>query len=604
MHTKIKNIFSYFRDVGALLKIVWSIDKWYLIMMPLTIVTTVCQSLVAIIFPKLIIDEITTRKRIGTAIVIVVLMATILFFSKAVQRLVDYLSNVRMRSIRNELTLTIQKKIMTLDYWNLENPEFLNFYQRASGVVTMWQADLQRLLNAIIAVGSSLLIVVGTIYILSVFDVFIFILIVMVVLLSSLLNARVMKAQVDMYKDFAPNIRKMNYLMDELQDNKYAKEIRTYNMKKWLSRKTENVLMRMYKITRKVYNVQIASQGAVLSLNIIQNAAIYAYAGWLSLIGKIAIGDLLMLINAASAFTSGLQNIFSNYLTVKEAGIYIRELIAFMDLKNVEKGYAITLKNTIDYLMDDLTIEFKDVCFKYPNQEKYVLENINIVLSGNETVAIVGDNGVGKTTFVKLLLRLYKPSKGEIFLNGINIWDYALSEYMGLFSVVFQDYKVFAFSILENIVLQKEADVDKGFIDQILKSVGLFDKVQSLPQEIAQHISRSFIDSGIEFSGGEMQQLQIGQALYRNTPILVLDEPTANLSPQEENRIFTYISNLSSDKLSIIVSHRMSCCNISTRVIVFKSDQTIASGTHSKLLETDEFYAHLFNLQAQYYQNI
>jgi ABC-type multidrug transport system fused ATPase/permease subunit len=385
--------------------------------------------------------------------------------------------------------------------------------------------------------------------------------------------------------------------MDELQTTQYAKEIRSYQMSGWLTRKTDEVLMGMYHVVKKVSGIQLRSQGVITSLNVAQDAFVYAYVGWLTLAGRILVGDFVMFINAVTAFTTALQNISTNYLIIKEAGIYLQELVAFLSLKQEVAGEKIPVKNA----EGQWVLEFRDVWFRYPNQEIFVLKNINVTLSGQETVAIVGDNGAGKSTFVKLLLGLYRPSKGEILLNGVNIWDCQIEEYRKLFGAVFQDHKTFAFTVQDNIVMDKKREEEAAAVREALKIGGLWQKIEKLPQGMNQPISRQFSDSGVEFSGGELQQLLIAQAFYRDAPILVFDEPTSNLSPQEENRIFQYLAQLSSHRLSVIISHRMSCCTMCARVLVFQDGKIRSSGTHEELMEQDSYYNQMFQLQAQYY---
>ena len=248
-----------------------------------------------------------------------------------------------------------------------------------------------------------------------------------------------------------------------------------------------------------------------------------------------------------------------------------------------------------------MEITFENVSFTYPYQKVQSLKNVNIIIRKGEKISIVGENGAGKTTFVKLLLRLYEPSEGRILLNGVDIKQIKYRDYIKLFSTVFQDYKLFAFKIGDNVTA---LDRSKLYNNQVLKCIndaGLNAKVKNLDNGIDTYLYNIYDENGIELSGGEAQKLAIARALYKDSPVVILDEPTAALDPRAEYEIYTKFMTLVESKTSIFISHRLSSTKFCDRVIVFKDGRIVESGSHSELLKSEGYYAKLFNMQAQFY---
>ncbi|MDE5679135.1 MAG: ABC transporter ATP-binding protein/permease, partial [Lachnospiraceae bacterium] len=246
------------------------------------------------------------------------------------------------------------------------------------------------------------------------------------------------------------------------------------------------------------------------------------------------------------------------------------------------------------------TIEFKNVDFTYPNTEVQVLKNVSLTLHAGEHLSVVGLNGAGKTTFVKLLCRLYDPTAGEILLDGVNISEYDYNEYMQLFSPVFQDFKLFAFSMKENIILGD--DMKQEAVLPLVKQVGLEEKVSSMEKGLDTSLFKFYEEDGIEPSGGEQQKLAIARALYKKAPVVILDEPTAALDPVAEYDIYRQFEELVGGKTAVYISHRLSSCKFCDRIAVFSEGRVAEYGAHDELLKLGGIYAEMFAAQAQYYQ--
>ena len=238
--------------------------------------------------------------------------------------------------------------------------------------------------------------------------------------------------------------------------------------------------------------------------------------------------------------------------------------------------------------------------FKYPNTDAYALRHVNLRFRVGEKLAVVGMNGSGKTTFIKLLCRLYDPTEGEIRLNGVDIRKYDYDEYMAIFSVVFQDFQLFAYSLGQNVAASAEYDAKRA--EACLREAGFEERLSSMPKGLDTSLYQDFDKDGIEISGGEAQKIAIARALYKNAPFIVLDEPTAALDPVSEYEVYRRFGEISGGKTAIYISHRLASCRFCDEILVFHEGQIVQHGAHEALLAQENGkYAELWNAQAQYY---
>ncbi len=250
---------------------------------------------------------------------------------------------------------------------------------------------------------------------------------------------------------------------------------------------------------------------------------------------------------------------------------------------------------------EEYCIEFVDVSFKYKNAENYSLKDINLKINPKQKYAIVGENGAGKTTFTKLLTRIYEPTSGKILINGVDIKEISYEEYVKIFSVVFQDFNLYSFSLGENVILQENIEKERENINNILEEVGFGNKLSTLRDGIDTYIYKEFNDNGFTPSGGEAQKIAIARAIYKDSPFIVLDEPTAALDPRAEYEIYKNFDKLVKNKTAIYISHRLSSARFCDEVLVFEKGKLIEKGRHDNLMEKDTLYKELYDMQAQFY---
>lgn len=343
-----------------------------------------------------------------------------------------------------------------------------------------------------------------------------------------------------------------------------------------------------------------------IMLNAAINLCIFLFTAAKAFIGVFGIGNFVLYQGTVKRFIDAVSGIAATIGRLKQNNQYLVLLYEYLDLPNdMYKGtLAVEKRDDIDY-----EIEFKDVSFRYPRTDNWALRHVSMRFRIGDKLAIVGENGSGKTTFIKLLCRLYDPDEGEILLNGIDITRYRYDEYMALFSVVFQDYKILGFSLGENVAIR--SDYDESHVRDCLIRAGFGDKLESLGNDpdakeknaLRRALWRSYDDEGIDLSGGETQKVALARALYKDAPFVILDEPTAALDPIAEAAVYENFNVLTRDKTAVFISHRLSSCRFCDSIAVFDHGQLIQQGSHDALVtDTDGKYSQLWHAQAQYYE--
>ena len=333
-------------------------------------------------------------------------------------------------------------------------------------------------------------------------------------------------------------------------------------------------------------------------LNAAVNIVIFIFVAAKVYIGVFGLGSFLLYQATIARFVSAVSSFASEFGNLRFNNQYLIKVYEFLDLPNeMYKGtLAVEKRDDINY-----EIEFRDVSFKYPRTETWALRHVNMKFKIGDKLAIVGENGSGKTTFIKLLCRLYDPTEGKILLNGIDITRYRYDEYMALFSVVFQDYALFQFPLAANVAASFDWDAER--VRDCLVRAGMEDKLDGLERGIETPIGREYDSDGVDFSGGEMQKIALARALYKDAPFVILDEPTAALDPIAEAAVYENFNTLTQNKTSVFISHRLSSCRFCDKIAVFDHGMLVQEGTHEALVgEVGGKYAELWSAQAKYYE--
>lgn len=343
---------------------------------------------------------------------------------------------------------------------------------------------------------------------------------------------------------------------------------------------------------------QMGLLGAFATMfSVLFTGMVYAYVGLKALAGAFGIGMVTQYVTSISKVSSGISSLVSTTGDIVNNAPFLEKVFEFLDMPNTMYQGSLSVEKRSDKKYE---IEFKNVSFKYPGSDDYALKNVSIKLNVGDKFAIVGMNGSGKTTFIKLLCRLYDPTEGEILLNGINIKKYNYLEYLNIFSIVFQDYQLFAYGLGENVA--GTCDYDEKSVRTSLEKVGFGKRLESLPKGLETYLYKAFDKSGVDVSGGEAQKIALARTVYKKAPFTILDEPTAALDPLAEAEIYQKFDEISEETTTIYISHRLSMCRICTQVLVFDQGCLIQRGSHEELIkdETGKYFE-LWNAQAKYY---
>ena len=404
------------------------------------------------------------------------------------------------------------------------------------------------------------------------------------------MNARLFEANVDL------NVIGGKYY-NYLEDYNSGKDIRIYDMTDGLLDYIKNILLELGEREKKkdiktacIKLVDIAANH-LLRFGIYMILLAVVFAGNIS-VGLIAryVSSVLLLLSAVSGVVSDIQKTLVN-------NKYLKRYFSYFDIPNHMYQGSLTVEKRDD---NEYDIEFRDVSFRYPHTDAYALRHVNLKFRVGEKLAVVGKNGSGKTTFIKLMCRLYDPTEGEILLNGVNIKKYDYDEYISIFSVVFQDFRLFSFSLGQNVAANSE--YDEELVRRCLIQAGLEERLSTMPAGTETYLYRDFDKDGIEISGGEAQKIALARALYKDAPFIILDEPTAALDPVSEYEVYSRFNHLAGDKTAIYISHRLASCRFCDKIAVFDGGQVVQIGSHNALLAQEKGrYYELWQAQAQYY---
>lgn len=387
------------------------------------------------------------------------------------------------------------------------------------------------------------------------------------------------------------------YFLNIFSDYNTGKEIRLYKEQNLIEHTaTDKLLTDGEKLLKKASLHTAKSSSFVAILGALVGFGIYLFIGVKGLYGLFGIGSLVLY---CGSFMQIINGIMKMAVTFGKTAEMVPLVNYYFDIVNTKDDMTYGAKE-LD-LSDKFEIEFKNVSFKYPNMESYALKNINIKINNGERLAVVGRNGSGKTTFIKLMCRLYDVTDGEILINGINIKEYSKESIISLYSVVFQDFKIFSTTLAQNISTNEEYDKERLY--DALDKANIKDRVLKMENKECTYLYKDLDKAGVEISGGEAQKLALARALYKDAPIVILDEPTAALDPIAEHEIYNRFNSFVENKTAIYISHRLSSCVFCDKIAVFDKSKLVESGTHQELLTAGEKYFELWNAQAKYYIN-
>ncbi len=591
---KLKQIFINFKDMMSL---IWKNNKKYLFFSFLQVFSNSTTPFINIVAVKFLVDSIINKEGFHQLIIIVMWMVILNLIFGNLKTISNNFVKLHAKELMMPMSASFSSKAVEMDYEYTENMAVLEQMGKAAYVLLNAE-NLELYLGAINNGVVFLIQLVITAFIISTLNPLIIILILVVSVTSMMINLRTQKKNYDLQSEIMPLERRWKYLTELTENLIYGKEVRIYNLQDYIIGKgRENRDRYRVKFNKKARNTQISNLISII-LTAAQEVVILIWLAASVIGGATTIGSFTLLLNASRQFAQSFGMLSGEVVNLYKNDNFINEYFKF--LKYESRLRSTRKKDTNIDRTKPGVLEFCNVSFKYPNSEQYVLKNVSMTLNPGEKVSIVGENGAGKTTFVKLLMRLYDVTEGEILYNGRNIKDYDYDDYMDVFSTVFQDYKIFALSVYENITFQENLK-EKEPVNDIFKEYGVWDKIASLPNQGETILSREFAEDGMELSGGQQQRLALCRAAYKNAPVVILDEPTANLSPVAEHNIYQHFNGMVKNKTALYISHRLSSSKFCDKICVFHEGGIIEYGSHNELMEKNGLYAEMFKLQAQYY---
>lgn len=575
------------------------------------------QPFATIWFSAQIINEISRERRMNAIVWYVVAVILINLAASLLKSVIDKICSEKEAQMWSFLGKVFSDKQMSMDFVDIEDAKIQHQRKMAEENLFMFGNGLGQLvwgINGLVRASVNIIVSIALTVTLftqragnSVIDSPIWIVVLLVcVVLGGLCNSKAtMKENVIFEKWCKGSVwfnRTFMFFGCELYMNpERAKDVRIYEQNFIADRMLKKLLQKDDENNGDVFKMSIYPSVACVIIGI-SNAACYLFVVLKAFLGAFAVGSIVQYVGTLGRLSEGLQELMFILADNEVYCSHLQSLYAFLDIPNNKYQGTLPVEKRAfcDGGDNDYEIEFRNVSFKYPGSDAYALRNVSMKLRIGERLAVVGMNGSGKTTFIKLLCRLYDPDEGEILLNGIDIRKYDYDEYMSIFSVVFQDFKLFSFSLGQNVAI--DVDYDRARVEACLNEAGFGDRLKEMPDGVDTCLYKNFDEQGVEISGGEAQKIALARALYKDVPFIILDEPTAALDPIAEYEVYSKFNEIVGSKTAIYISHRLSSCRFCDDIAVFDNGEIVQHGGHDDLVDAPGKYRELWYAQAQYYK--
>lgn len=586
---------------ARLLGLLWSQDKWLLLANGFAVtIPALVPFAFAYIF-KLVIDQVVLSVSSGSIDFNKFILLFILGFAVyTIQSLAfsaqDYFHRLLYTKIPISLYQIVLSKVSSLDVAYFEDSEFKNTLEKVRDAYS-WRP--LNMMDYLLFGFQSLIQVAIAVVVLTTLAPLL-ILIILVVAIPELVS-RIKESELSwgIWDAQSPHRKKFWYISSMLQERDSVKEMKLFGLPKRFLSEIKGIQENIYKANKRLATKYLGINSVFNVLGGITFIAVLLFIVLEAIAKRITVGDISYYTTVITNLQNGVGGLFRNLVRIFSESLYTASIFDVLDavpkIKHIEKPKALKLKNPP-------LVEFKNVSFSYPGSNRAVLKNFNLTINPKDKVALVGENGSGKTTIIKLLCRFYDVDRGEILVNGINLKELDLNDWYKALGVLFQDFVKYEYKAWENIHLGKAEEKQnlKRIVDAAILG-GADPMIQKLEHGYDQMLGRTF-EGGVELSIGQWQKIALARGFFRNAPVLILDEPTASIDAKAEAEIFNRVEKLSKDKTVIIISHRFSTVRNADKIYVIDEGKVIESGSHKKLMELNGQYATLFKLQAKGYQ--
>ena len=591
--------YNLMQNSGFVMDGVWKYNRRILPLIAVNTLVTAVSPFIGILFPRQILNELLTAKRPER---LILLLVEFFLAALAAAYFVQYLKGIFMAQPVKVIIPYVNRmyqKCMDISFQCTEDPDFLNNVRTAEKGSGRNNYDgISGMLHKWFETPGAVIALCGYVVIVSKLNVFIQLYLVCVIGINYVLSLARNKYEHDKRGELAGNERRSGYLYDIMYDFSYGKEIRLHDLSDWLGSRFMLYRDRVRSTKETIKNFEMFGSWVDIFLSVIREGIVYAYLVYMVAENRMTIADFTMYAAAIAGFKGAFERMARHLADMHRLSMQIsdyRNFVLWPDkMEEAQKPVPIP--------PGPYEFEFRNVSWKYPGSDRYMFRNLNLTVKKGQRLALVGQNGAGKSTFIKLLLRLYDVTEGEILCNGINIRKFDRGEYYSLFSAVFQEVLPLAFSVADNVGVSDAGQIDRQRVSLCLQRAGLSDKINALKYGADTCVLKIIDDEGIEFSGGEKQKLMIARALYKDGAVMVLDEPTAALDPLAEREIYESFDSLTENKTAVYVSHRLASTRFCDTIAMFDDGKLVEYGTHEELMGLHGRYEEMFHIQAKYYR--
>lgn len=598
---KKKPTHSVFSNFAWSLKMLLKYSKAAFFITALFIPINIGLRYLEIYLPSLVVSEVTNGQTLNHSLLSIGIVMLLILLGNMIVQALGHIRNSTLGIYRYKMTDLVTRKQLSMFYQTYEQKEVRDLANRASIATQMWDG-VQPLTDIVYSGFGMIENLLGYILFGSVIS-FASPWLVPILTVAPIVNILSVKAYNKWEYAHRSKMTDLNQKLghvEELPDDfAAAKDIRIYSMASWLRECYRDLSDQRSKWDRNVVKKSFLSRIADLVVILIRDGGAYALLIHMFYSGKIGIDEFVLYFAAISSFASWVGGIISCW---NKANTVSLKLCDFRDFVDYPEYDGSGIAKAADHMNTVPEIEFKNVSFRYDGAEQDTIHDLSFKIKSGEKLALVGLNGAGKTTLVKLLCGLYRPTSGEIFFNGIPLSDFKREDYYKLISPVFQEIRTAFFSLAETVSGKSTAETDLEKAETCMRQAGLGAKIDALPDGIHTKLNKKVHENGTELSGGEAQKLMLARALYKDAPLLILDEPTAALDPIAESKIYNEFNVMAKNKTSLFISHRLASTSFCDRIILLENGNITEEGTHQELMGANGTYKGLFDIQSCWYK--
>jgi len=591
--------YNLFKNSKWMIGLAWRHQKSVLFLVVVTAVLGVLTNLLGLYVAPTVLGEVqahVTFERLGALILLFTFGLMVLY---ALTNYVSINTQFGRFTVLMKINAAIQQKSLTTSYPTAESETFRKKQRESLKACGSKDSAANEIWNTLSDLLKNMVGFVVYLLLLASLNLYIVLLVVITSVAGFVVNSLLDAWSYRHREEEQSYTNPLSYLCFSPENNRLAKDIRIFGMKEWI----DDLYSKSFKLYQAFFvhreRMYLWASAADVLLTFARNGAAYFVLIRLVLNGSLTAAQFLLYFVAVGGFMAWVNGIFNGFSVLNRQSIelsVIRELLEYPEIFRFEDGEPLVPDTKKTY-----EIDLKDVSFRYPGAEKDTLEHINLRIAPGEKLAVVGLNGAGKTTLVKLICGFLDPTEGEVLLNGVNIKKYNRRDFYRHFSAVFQEFSLLEATVSENI-MQTDKNVDTAKVLACLEKAGLAEKIATLPKKLGTRVGRYVYTDGMEFSGGEIQRLMLARALYKDAPIIVLDEPTAALDPIAESDMYKRYNELTAGRTSVYISHRLASTQFCDRIILINGGKIMEEGTHDELVSAAGKYAELFEIQSRYYR--